>query len=361
MSRRYVGLDGLRGIAAICVVFHHGMHFFGQASIPAHAQLAVDFFFMLSAFVIADAYAARRVAGLSAARFMAIRWIRLFPMHLLGLVAGLAVALTVPTGLDAGTLWTAFFLAITLFAPIWTSRTDSPSAFVLNGPAWSLYFEWIANIAWVTVLVRLGRGALLAIVVASGIVYCLVAVRRGGVGWGYEVYALALGLPRVTFPYVVGLTIWTFRDYLPATISSAGFLLIAAAFVLLLGFPTFRVHIDLAAYELAVVCVGFPAIIFLGAAQVPARLDAILMWLGRISYPLYIIHFPILRLVSSRSGLHTDSRGEAFLWVVGEVVAALLLADALQRVWDAPVRDRLTRHLLRTNREWPPREARGVN
>ncbi|MFX8945840.1 acyltransferase family protein, partial [Acinetobacter baumannii] len=66
MTRRsFATLDGLRGVAALLVVYHHE-HLAGIVGAPAGAYLAVDLFFLMSGFVIAHAYEARLEQGLSA-------------------------------------------------------------------------------------------------------------------------------------------------------------------------------------------------------------------------------------------------------------------------------------------------------
>ena len=80
---RYRALDGLRGIAALFVVFYHApwpTHF-SDARMVKNAYLSVDFFFILSGFVIATNYA-RRIVDLESARvFMTTRFFRLYPLH----------------------------------------------------------------------------------------------------------------------------------------------------------------------------------------------------------------------------------------------------------------------------------------
>ena len=88
-AQRFAWLDGLRGIAALIVVLHHALSPFGLQKLwVPHAQLAVDFFFCLSGFVVAAAYQHRCEAGLGALALMGRRWQRLYPMALLGVLLG---------------------------------------------------------------------------------------------------------------------------------------------------------------------------------------------------------------------------------------------------------------------------------
>src|SRR4051812_33009270 len=85
----FIALDGLRGVAALVViVMHRGRWWYPQGGFLGHGYLAVDFFFLLSGFVIAFAYDSRLSAGMSAWRFMGLRLIRLYPLILLGMLLG---------------------------------------------------------------------------------------------------------------------------------------------------------------------------------------------------------------------------------------------------------------------------------
>jgi peptidoglycan/LPS O-acetylase OafA/YrhL len=160
MRHSFVILDGLRGIAAAAVVSVHARLFFhsvaAYGSVPdaagllpttgplSEAYLAVDFFFILSGFVLAHAYGEKLKDGMSLWRFMGIRLIRLYPLHLLALSLALWPYLTLrATSLHAGTIAVQMLTAL-FFLP--SPATDGEgSLFPMNGPVWSLLFELIAN------------------------------------------------------------------------------------------------------------------------------------------------------------------------------------------------------------------------
>ena len=71
-------LDGLRGIAALAVLAHHVGLMRNQSGLFSHAYLAVDFFFLLSGFVMGFAYESRMADGLSFVSFMRMRLGRLY-------------------------------------------------------------------------------------------------------------------------------------------------------------------------------------------------------------------------------------------------------------------------------------------
>ncbi|WP_286772069.1 acyltransferase [Sphingomonas sp. 66-10] len=84
-SRSYHVLDILRGIAAMSVVVLHFPHAFAPIAAPG-AYLAVDLFFAMSGFVLANAYDARLAGGMKAGAFLRARLIRLFPFYLFALL-----------------------------------------------------------------------------------------------------------------------------------------------------------------------------------------------------------------------------------------------------------------------------------
>ena len=90
-KRVFHTLDGLRGVAALFVAMRH-TNLFHRAGIHG-GYLAVDLFFVLSGFVIAHAYERRLASGLSVGRFMAARYLRLWPVYVLGAALGLIAAL----------------------------------------------------------------------------------------------------------------------------------------------------------------------------------------------------------------------------------------------------------------------------
>lgn len=89
----YELLDGLRGVAALLVVWYHLFEAFATSPVDQrfnHGYLAVDFFFLLSGFVIGYAYDERWGRGLRMRDFIKRRLIRLHPMVVLGALLGAA-------------------------------------------------------------------------------------------------------------------------------------------------------------------------------------------------------------------------------------------------------------------------------
>lgn len=139
-SGRIVSLDGLRGLAALLVAVYHLPFIFGFK--VTHAYLAVDFFFILSGWVMAHSYEERIRLGMPFRVFLHNRFARLYPLCAVALVAALAVTViksrigTIPANI-------ACFVPNALMLPC---LQDGVSTFPLNGPSWSIFVEVCINL-----------------------------------------------------------------------------------------------------------------------------------------------------------------------------------------------------------------------
>jgi peptidoglycan/LPS O-acetylase OafA/YrhL len=89
MSTRFVALDSWRGICALLVAIHN-LNFgswLPQVAFVAHSTLFVDFFFVLSGFVISHAYLDKLACPRNVSRFILRRIGRLWPLHAATLAA----------------------------------------------------------------------------------------------------------------------------------------------------------------------------------------------------------------------------------------------------------------------------------
>src|ERR1700679_45238 len=150
IRRKYHTLDGIRGVAAIMVLVFHAGSYFGALGIQiskSESYLAVDLFFVLSGFVIAEAYAKRLSKGPSAVDFMKIRVIRLYPLYLLGLLIGTVFILGhLRLGDNSLNQWSGSILAKDFLCALFMLPTPfSSSLYPINLPSWSLLFELIVN------------------------------------------------------------------------------------------------------------------------------------------------------------------------------------------------------------------------
>lgn len=282
----YDSFDGLRGVAALAVVIYHMAPLAGTGQIMPHGYLAVDLFFVLSGFVIAKAYGARLRAGMGLRKFMAARLMRLYPLFFLGQVLGFAVMAV--TGHDPAALAQAF-AAGALLLPLPVSFGEISLIYALNSPSWSLFFELAINLAFVF-LVLVTRRRLVQLILVSALALIATALRYGSLDVGWNLGNFAGGVPRVAFSFLVGMYL---AQSAPAMRSGNGLPLALILAVLALVLMPVRAWW----FDALTVLFVLPAVVYRAASRQPTGLVArVSRQLGRISYPVYIIHAPLLHL-----------------------------------------------------------------
>ncbi|WP_421853408.1 acyltransferase family protein [Novosphingobium sp.] len=341
---RYRLLDELRGIAALAVlVFHIGTRGGGPSILP-NGFLAVDFFFMLSGFVIAEAYEARLAEGMSFANFAARRLIRMAPVAMLGALIGgaylIARAFAAPGRSDpmleviGGNL-----LNLLVLPKLWYGRATAWEMYPANGPLWSLFFEVAVNFIWAAFLAGRSTRVLCGLVAASAGLLVVLGLRFCTLDIGWQTVSLAGGFARVGFGFGTGLLLHRARGLLPQMgRGPAGFAVAALVYFLVLPLAVL-------AWQLLIVLVCLPAVMLIAIAS---GREAVLpggALLGRLSYPLYGTHVPLLALTAGLmkyGGKHAGSHWAALL-----LVPVLLGAAWAVLVWfDEPLRAWLARHVL---------------
>jgi len=331
--QRYHALDAMRGIAALAVVVFHIGDDLHQRLFP-HAYLAVDFFFMLSGFVLARAYEKRLRTSLSAARFLEMRLIRLYPLFALGVLLGTArivsrVMDAVPHSMTTMGAMVAFAMNL-LMLP---APTSPDVLFPFDVPAWSLFLEIVINIAFAVVLCRMAFRVLAFFCLAAGALLFLAISHQGFNDLGALWSTAGFGLLRVGFSFLLGMLLARMpgEERRPSPMA----LLPLAALALLLAAPwpvAFGAQIDAIA-----VFVAMPLTLWAGArTELSPSLQPAGAVLGDISYPLYAIHFPLLQIffhVFLRT-LHLPAGVAGALFVVSMAWLSWYLAHR----FDAPVR-----------------------
>lgn len=372
----YALLDGLRGAAALMVVWYHFFEGFAFAEGSAistfcHGHLGVDLFFMLSGFVISYAYDDRWQSAhnrLTLREFFKRRLIRLHPMLIAGAVIGFSTF-----WLQGGVQWdgtpTPFawsvvaLVAAMLFVPAYpTAPYDvrgNGEMFSLNGPSWSLFFEYIGNLLYALFIRRLGNRALAALTTVLGVawVWFVAADVSGydmiGIGWTLDAVNFFGGLLRMLFPFTMGMLLA--RHFKPMKIKGIFWIAWAALFGLF-SLPAFAkcgaVSLN-GLFEVACVVVIFPAIVWLAASgETTSRLSSgVCRFLGDISYPLYIVHYPVMYLFYAWL-IENELYSLSATWGVVIAVFAIniTLAYACLKLYDEPVRRWLTKRYIKTNR-----------
>ena len=366
-------LDGLRGVAALLVVVYHVFEGFSFAELTNgagdglirtfnHGYLAVDFFFMLSGFVISYAYD-DRFRSMSLGSFFKRRLIRLHPMLLIGVLIGVATFVAQGrvtwSGETIGWEWIALSALLACFMiPALPGQgyevRGNGEAFPLNGPSWSLFFEYIGNILYALILRRLNKAWLAVVVALTGLGWAWFALTNVsgygsmGVGWTIDSVNFGGGMLRMLFPFALGMLLA--RHFKPLYVRGA-FVWCSLALVGLFAVPYIEGQEPVcmnSVYELFCLAVAFPLIVWLGASGVAGgkKASAVCDLLGQLSYPLYVIHYPFMYLFYDF--LIKEERytlASAWPQALAVVVGCLLLAYALLKCYDLPVRRYLARRV----------------
>ena len=338
-SDRLLTLDAMRGIAALCVMVTH-VNVPGTPHLVASGYLAVDFFFLLSGLVIARTYEGRLNGGMGFARFAAIRAIRIYPLYLIGFALGLVRCIGLMT-LHRPDALTPTELASSLLLEPWLLPSPwNHGLFEIDGPAWSLFFELAINAVYALVLVRCGTRVLVGVAVAFGVLLVYVAASHGSLNSGQSWETFHGGVARVGFSFTVGI-VFARLAWLRARASRLA-LVPMVLLVLLLNVPA--AGEGRIAYDLFAVLLAAPLLVGLGARFGPTtRWQGLSRLLGELSYPVYVIHYPLLWLLgfaAKRVGLPSA------VWIALFFATAIGGAWLLNRWWDVPVRRRLSSWLL---------------
>jgi peptidoglycan/LPS O-acetylase OafA/YrhL len=365
-KNHYEALDGLRGVAALLVVaFHtlepndHGIRF---NQIINHGYLAVDFFFLLSGFVVAYAYD-NRWTRMSQWDFYKRRLIRLQPMIVMGSLIGAAFfyfqrGSAFP--LIATTPWWKM-IAVMLFGctllplPIRYDIRGWDEMHPLDGPAWSLFFEYIANILYAVWLRKLSTRwlSLLTGLSAIFLIHMLVTGEGDAIGgWALNAAQLHIGFARLLFPFLAGMLLMRSGKRIHIR---HGFYLCSVLLLVCFALPRFGGPDHLwinGLYEAFCIIAVFPVIVAIGAGSLQATSvsNRLCRTLGDLSYPLYLTHYPLIYLYTAWIAQRPHSVGERAGWGILLWFTAVAIGYACLKLYDEPVRAWLTRRFLQGNR-----------
>lgn len=171
---RFEALDSWRGLCALLVALFHfpAASALSQSRFVASSYLFVDFFFVLSGFVIASSYAGKLTTGADGIRFTAIRLGRIYPLHLVMLAAFAAfelVRLLLPQLRGAGgEPFTGAFDMTSLAANLLLVQGMGLfDHLTWNGPSWSISTEFFTYVVFAAVVILMGRRSWLALTVAA--------------------------------------------------------------------------------------------------------------------------------------------------------------------------------------------------
>lgn len=371
---RYEILDGLRGVAAIVVVLFHLMECYpweGKSYFFAHGYMAVDFFFALSGFVIGYAYD-DRWDKMSLKDFFKRRIVRLHPMVIFGALVG--VCFFYYTGdidlygkVDEAVWWMVLIQALLMILMIplpasmdirgWGELTS------LNGPVWTLMYEYVANIFYALVLRHLPKLALGVLVVLAAILttdltlhmnlFGLLeseSIRHTVIGgFVFNPEHVYIGYARLLYPFLMGLLLSRVGRKIHI---QGGFWITSSIILIMLCFPLLGGGNNLAdgIFQLFCILFMFPLVLMIGAGSTihGKKSIAFCKFLGDISFPLYITHYPLIYMQTSWALRHPDAPVSTHIMTAaGTFVIALFIAWGAFKLYDEPVRSWLTNHWLK--------------
>jgi peptidoglycan/LPS O-acetylase OafA/YrhL len=335
-TRTYHSLDGLRGIAALAVVFWH-LDWLVAPLRPQHGDLAVDLFFIMSGFVIAHAYEARLQKGLSSWRFVVLRMIRLYPLYLLGTLMGVWVALM---GVGEAFDWSTVALSLAMLPT--PSFAKGSLLYPYDNVAWSLLLEVVINVVYAFTWRRWTQRALVAMIAASAVLLVLATLIHGDANFGWTWRKLPGGVARVFFGFPMGVLLYRLASAGRLEIRSRFSPVIAATLLLLAWRPErFGIAVDLVGLLIAAPL----AVALATRCEPPSWALRPAAALGAASYGVYAIHLPCIALLKA---MIDNDRLQALAPWGGLVFAAgvFLLAIIIDAIYDAPVRRRLTQWVV---------------
>jgi len=358
----YNVLDGLRGVAAITVVCFHIFEAFATSHLDQrinHGYLAVDFFFMLSGFVVGYAYD-DRWGTMTTMDFIKRRIIRLHPMVIMGAIIGAVLFY-----FQGCSVWdvskvtvSALLLATVLNALLIPALPGHEvrglgEMFPLNGPSWSLFFEYIGNILYVLIIRKFSTKALGGLVVATGCGLAIFAIwgPLGDICAGFSLTGteFTAGSLRLLFSFTAGL--FLSRVFKPFRIKGA-FWICSIILVSLLAIPRIGGAEDLwmnGLYDTLCCVLVFPLLVVLGASGKGGSFtNKLSKFLGDISYPLYMVHYPFIYLYYAWVKNENLSFEQSLPGAAAVVIGSIVLAYSCLKLYDIPVRKYLTQRFLKS-------------
>jgi peptidoglycan/LPS O-acetylase OafA/YrhL len=342
-------LTGIRALAALLVL---GMH--AEQNVPcglesllpffARGYLGVDLFFILSGFIITHVY----FASLARPRLDAIRiflWhrlIRLYPVHVV-VLAGLLVLVGIARGagiaLNNPQDWQGPGLIFSLALLHAWGVVDRPT---WNVPSWSISAEWFAYLLFPLLApplrwLRDRLAALLVAVLALAATALLFSIEA----WSLNTWGGAPALARVLGEFLCGAALCRVVAFGPGLPRPGADILGAGAFAAVLlgasyGLPDFAL--------VALLALTIPAAATSDGLLARTLGGPQLVWLGEVSYSIYMVHFPVLltmRRLWEWLGFAQwpwAGRASAFLITAALVIA---LAAIMYHVVERPARTRL--------------------
>lgn len=333
-GRAFELLDGMRGIAAISVMIYH----YAVANSENHVKglfnivMDVDFFFVLSGFVITFAYQDKIMNGMKFSAFALKRGIRLYPTFALGMAISTCAAFW-----SGNTGWSLAYLLNFLFIPDLTLLFRGAIAaeiFPANPPTWSLSDEFISNIVFFY-MIRI-RPLFLNLFIFTGLIaFIFLTLRLNSInsGWNWSNYLG--GIARVWWSFSIGGVLLKLFQTYKLAIPKVHYLVPCVALIGSTWFP----HVSVV-YNILIVTIMLPLIVILAAkSSVTSNISKVCAYLGQTSYTIYVLHIPLFWCFRYIFGRFTTLIGDHY-WVSTIIMCFLTigLCHVVDMWIDLPVR-----------------------
>jgi peptidoglycan/LPS O-acetylase OafA/YrhL len=292
--------------------------------------------------------------------FFKRRLIRLHPMIIMGMIVGAATFYFQDGGwfgnIHLVPVWKMLLVMVIGFTlipvPVSMDVRGWAEMHPLDGPAWSLFFEYVGNILY-ALFVRKFSKTLLAILVAisgAALIHLAVTSPRGDVigGWSLTPEQLRVGFTRLMYPFFAGLLLS--RIVKVGTIKNAfmwsSLLIIAVFSIPRIGGSEHPWMNGL--YDSLSIILVFPIVVYIGASgELKGKFASKLCkFLGDISYPIYITHYPLIYIYTGYVTKDNLPISQSYPAAILLFVSSIALAYASLRFYDVPVRAWLTKRFM---------------
>lgn len=345
-GRELEGLDLLRIIASLGVVFYHYGDYLSPGFWPAWIALPiipfrlwVDLFFVLSGFVISYVYAPRIGHGFGYGRFLQKRLARLMPLHVATLLFYVALGLATLHGVKANSMdrfdWSCLVPNLLLLHAMGICHAVS-----FNTPSWSISAEMGMYICFplFAMLGKPARGAILWVAIIAAIVILEMVSRVPGQQyWLFR--ASQGGMLRAVPSFMLGVVLHRNRDLL-ALIPFAR-LLAPAALALFIGLSFTTVPYQ-ALYALVCVCVVLVIAVDVRGGVGPTL--GAFSQLGDLTYSVYLLHLPVASVMMTIAKRLIHLHGVVLdFWVLLTFTLTMVISMLSYRYFEMPLRSSISR------------------